>query len=116
MLKNTLLKAGAALVLTGAIVGGGATAAQAEDQYYFDPITFTYSRAQVETFYGNIGKADNLCKFLPLNYPSGLACNSGNQQMREAFTKAHYQEKRVQLKFYRSKGCSSCSKSEYRVF
>jgi hypothetical protein len=81
---------------------------------YFDPIVTTYSRSQTETVYKAINNIGNICRFLPLPYLASLGCGA-SPTLRDAFTKAHYQSKRVQSLFYRSKVYSSCSRTDYRV-
>lgn len=81
---------------------------------YYPPVTITHSRSQVENVYRAINNVGNVCRFLPLPYLASIGC-SASSTIKNAYSQAHYQSKRVRVDFYRSKVCGSCSYSKYTV-
>jgi len=81
---------------------------------YYPPVTIIHSRSQVETVHRAVNNIGAVCRWGPLPYLASIGCTASTT-VKNAYTQAHYQSKRVRVDFYRSKVCSSCSYSKYTV-
>lgn len=82
---------------------------------YWDPISFYFSRKQVESAYKALNIYGAICGAPGVAWTVGAACSYANPALRDAVKSAHYQKKRIRHDFYRSKSCSSCSMNKYFV-